>query len=206
MRFEKLNENKIRITLTNQDLISKNIDFHSFMANPIESQDLFFDMLDEAEKEIGFTTKNYTIRIEAVQVFSGDFILTITRSLPETKKDCEKKKIHIKRKNPNITNSQAIYCFSSFDDFCYFCNFLYKTNIKVSSIAKNICLYEYKNMYYLVFSNINLSDYNLKKVFSLITEFATYVSNTSLFKSILAENGKLLMKNNAIKTSIEYFG
>ena len=36
MRFEKLNENKIRITLTNKDLEKKNIDFHSFMANPID--------------------------------------------------------------------------------------------------------------------------------------------------------------------------
>ena len=92
MRFEKLNENKIRITLTNQDLIKKNIDFHSFMANPIESQDLFFDMLDTAEKEIGFITRNYQIRIEALQVSNGDFILIITRSLPETKKCLKRKK------------------------------------------------------------------------------------------------------------------
>ncbi len=205
MRFEKLNENKIKITLTNQDLKSKNIDFHSFMANPIESQDLFFDMLNEAEKEIGFSTKNYTIRLEALQVPTGDFILIITRSLPETKKCYEKKKILIKRKKPNITNSQAIYCFSDFDDFCCFCNSLHNTNIQVSNLAKNICLYEYHSMYYLVFTNINLNHSNLKKVFSLITEFGTYVSDTSLFKSILAENGKILMKNNAIKTSIQYF-
>lgn len=205
MRFEKLNENKIKITLTNQDLKNKNIDFHSFMANPIESQDLFFDMLDEAEKEIGFTTKNYTIRLEALQISTGDFILIVTRSLPETKKYYEKKKIHIKRKKPNIENSQAIYCFSDFDDFCCFCNSLHNADIPVSDLAKNICLYEYNNTYYLVFTNINLSHSNLKKVFSLITEFGSYVSDTSLFKSILAENGKVLMRNNAIKTSIQYF-
>ena len=63
MRFEKLNEDKIRITLSHEDLVKKDIDFHDFMSNSIESQDLFFDMLEEAEKEIGFVTKDYLIRI-----------------------------------------------------------------------------------------------------------------------------------------------
>ena len=43
MRFEKINEDKIRITLNHEDLLKKDIDFHSFMANSIESQDLFLD-------------------------------------------------------------------------------------------------------------------------------------------------------------------
>ena len=79
MKFEKLNENKIRITLNNQDLIEKNIDFHSFMSNSKESQNLFLDMLDEAEKKVGFVTKDYKLRIEALAMSDGNFILTITR-------------------------------------------------------------------------------------------------------------------------------
>jgi len=205
MRFEKLNENKIRITLTSQDLIKKNVDFHSFMANPIESQDLFLDMLDEAEKEIGFVTKDYRIRIEALQIAGGDFVLTITRSLPESEKIQEKKKIHIRRKKLTFKESQAIYCFNTFDDFCYFSAFLNNNNININNIAKNISLYEYKNKYYLTFSNINLQYINLKKLFSIITEFATYVSNSELFSRRLSESGKIIMKNNAIKTSIQYF-
>ena len=38
MKFEKLNENKIRLTLNNQDLIEKNINFNSFMSNSTEAQ------------------------------------------------------------------------------------------------------------------------------------------------------------------------
>ena len=57
MKFEKLSENKIKITLTSQDLKDKNIDFHSFMSNPLEKQDLFLDILEEAEEEIGFEFK-----------------------------------------------------------------------------------------------------------------------------------------------------
>lgn len=205
MRFEKLNENKIRITLTNQDLIKKNIDFHSFMANPIESQDLFFDMLDKAEKEIGFVTKDYRIRIEAIQIAGGDFVLTITRSLPENIKYQEKKKIHIRRKKLDFKDTGATYLFNTFDDFCYFVNFLNNNSISITNIAKNICLYEYKKQYYLNFSGVNLNYPDLKKLFSSITEFATYINNTDLFKRKLIENGKVIMKNNAIKTAITYF-
>ena len=102
MRFEKLNEDKIRITLSVEDLEKKDIDFHSFMSNSIESQDLFFDMLEEAEKEIGFSTKDYLIRIDALAMAGGDFVLTVTRSLPKKlegniSKNPIRKKIHMKK-------------------------------------------------------------------------------------------------------------
>ena len=74
MKFEKLNENKIRIIVSTQDLIEKHIDFHSFMSNSLESQDIFLEILDKAEKEIGFVTKNYKVRIEAFAMNNEDFI------------------------------------------------------------------------------------------------------------------------------------
>lgn len=57
MKIEKLTENKIRIILDMQDLQEKNIDLHSFMSDSLESQDLFYDMLDRAEKEVRFSNK-----------------------------------------------------------------------------------------------------------------------------------------------------
>lgn len=68
MRIEKLTENKIRIVLDLEDLKEKNIDLHSFMSSSLESQDLFYDMLDKAEKEIGFKTKDYKLMIEAIAI------------------------------------------------------------------------------------------------------------------------------------------
>lgn len=79
MKFEKLNEDKLRIILTQKDLLEKHLNSHTFMANTIESQDLFLFALDKAEKEIGFSTKNCKIKIEAFAINSGEFILTITK-------------------------------------------------------------------------------------------------------------------------------
>ena len=66
MQIEKLSENKIRILLNMDDLKEKNIDFHSFMSNSIESQDLFYEILDKAEKEVGFKTEDCKLIIEAL--------------------------------------------------------------------------------------------------------------------------------------------
>ncbi len=66
MKIEKLNEDKIRITLNIEDLNERDIDYHSFMSNSIESQSIFLDMLDTAEKEVGFNTQDCKIKIEAL--------------------------------------------------------------------------------------------------------------------------------------------
>lgn len=66
MKIEKLNENKIRVTLNIEDLAERNIDYHSFMSNSIQSQSIFIDMLSKAEKEVGFNTEDCRIMIEAL--------------------------------------------------------------------------------------------------------------------------------------------
>ena len=148
MKFEKLNENKIRITLNNQDLAEKHIDFQSFMSNSQESQNLFLDMLDEAEKKVGFITKDYKIRIEALAMSDGNFILTITRfgkNIDSDFKTSKMKKVKIKRKNLDMKSKQIIYTFNSFDDFCNFSNFISKID-NFSNLAKSmvLCYYVYR--------------------------------------------------------------
>ncbi len=206
MRFEKLNENKIRITLSNEDLIQKDIDFHTFMSNSIESQDLFFDMLEEAEKEIGFVTKDYLIRIEALAMAGGNFVLTVTRSLPNTSvKNNKKKKVHIKRKSLNNDATKVLYCFSDFEAYCSFLEFFNNNNFSSSNLANSITLYEYNNLYYLLLNGINLSYPDLRKVLLSVTEFGTFVSSSEVVCAKLLECGKLIAKHNALKTTLKYF-
>lgn len=208
MKFEKLNENKIRITLSNQDLIEKHIDFNSFMSNSIETQDLFLDMLEEAEQQVGFVTKNHKIKIEALAMADGDFILTITRfgkrEESEIQLSNKNKKIKAKRKSTTLTSENLVYSFNSFDDFCLFSSFV--ANIKnFSTIAKSTLLYSYNSKYYLVFSKLNLNHFYIKKFYTLITEFGTYVHNSDLFSYKLYERGTLILKNNAIKLCLKHF-
>ena len=155
MKIEKLNEDKIRITLNMEDLESEHIDFHTFMSNPIESQDIFLDMLEKAEKEVGFITDDYRLMIEALALSDGNFILTVTRVEVENNEriSYKKKKVSIKRKHATIRTNIAIYRFETFDEFCEFCNFAKNSILhNLNSFASSISLYSYNEKYYLVFS------------------------------------------------------
>lgn len=204
MKIEKLTEDKIRVTLNLEDLKSKNIDFHSFMANSQETQNLFLEMLEEVEKEIGFVTKNYKLSIEAVAMKDGNFILTITRLLDSNLSF--PRKVHIKRKSINTNYSVIIYQFDTFDDFCLLCDFV-KANEhfnKMISLLGNISLHYY-NHYYLVLNNVHLDSQILKNMCSVFSEFGKYVHNSNIFEKKLKEYGDVVISENAIDTIIDRF-
>lgn len=208
MKIEKLSDDKIRITLNLQDLEAQNIDFQTFMSNPIESQDIFLDMLDKAEEEVGFVTDDYRLMIEALAMSNGNFVLTVTR-IQTDKKDkttYKKKKVNIKRHSATIHSDKAVYCFDRFDDFCEFCAFLDNSILRfLNDFSKSISLYLYHEKYYLVFSKINVNSNLLKMFCSSITEFAHFVEHSELFEHKLCEYGTLLMQDNAIDTCLKHF-
>ena len=208
MKIEKLNENKIRITLNIEDLNERNITMQSFMSNSIESQDIFFDMLDKADEEVGFNTDDCRIMIEALALKDGVFVLTITKFEHEGEKcNLKRNNVHIRRKSPAINFEKTIYSFESFDTFCEFCTFLRNTldEKHILDFAKESDLYEYNSNYYLVISKINVNSKSLKYICSSITEFAHFVDSSELFESKIKEYGRLIAEKDAILTCMEYF-
>ena len=206
MRIEKLTENKIRFILNMDDLEEKNIDFHSFMSNSIESQDLFLDMLDQAETEVGFKTENYKLMIEALATSDGNFILTVTRISDENShKKNSKKDVKIKRKNIVPNKLLSIYKFSSFDDFCEFCTYIADVLPLSYKKIRNSSLYSYNSSYYLILSNMRITVADFKLFCNAITEFGTFVNTPSLFERKIKEYGKLIINEHAISTGLKYF-
>lgn len=204
MRFEKITENKIRITFNLDDLSEKDIDFHSFMANSDETQALFLDMLDKAEKEIGFVTKDYKLMIEALATSDGNFVLTVTRSLPEAIKHAPKK-LKGKKKNINIFNQSAIYCFNDFDDLCNACNCLDNDFIKTINKSLSVSsLYLYNSKYYLLLKLCN-DDNSIKNLYCRLSEFGLYQKYSKIFENRLLEYGDIIIKNRAFSKVKKYF-
>ena len=202
MRFEKLSNDKIRIILDLQDLEDNDIDYQSFMSNSSDSQKLFMEILDEAEEQIGFITKDYKLMIEALATIDGDFIITVTRSLPDfdIASVYKKRTIKAKRKSNKLTTDTIIYEFNNFDDIFDFVLLLKNLNISgLNAFTKDFALYTYKNNYYLVMDNIDKNFDAIKTFLCALTEFGKSINNSNLFKSILNEYGTLLVKNNFYK-------
>lgn len=210
MKIEKLTENKIRVVINSEDLDKTNIDLHSLMTKNIERHVLLSEILEKAESEYGFDTDGCKLLIEAFSSHEDFLVFTITKysitEISNAYSSTSKKKVLVKRKSIDLCNKLSVYSFENFDGFCNFCNYINNMHeFDTKKLSKNISLYLYNNTYYLLLKNINTKNENLKKFYSLISEFAKLVSSSESFSSKLLEYGKPIMKKDAINTGIKYF-
>ena len=63
----------------------------------------------------------------------------------------------------------------------------------------------FNNNYYLVLDNLNLENSNLSFFYSSLLEFSVIEKYSRNFIFKLKEHGKVILKNNAITTCIQYF-
>ena len=208
MKIEKLTENKIRIILKKEDFKDKTIDINQLFLTTPESQQLFLELLNRAEKEVDFDTTGHKLLIEASSENEDIFIFTITKYIEtDINVKSEHKKILTIKKTSNIFNaSSLIYKFNEFEDFCEFCDFANSNdNINIKKLYKNSILYLYNNTYFLVIDGINLTNHSLLALHSNLLEFSSLTKYTKNFKFKLKEHGKVIIKNNAINTGMKYF-
>lgn len=197
MKIEKLNEDKLKITLSIDDLEERNITLHSFMYNSPESQDLFWELLQEAEKKCGFNVDDSMIYVEASTSGSGNFTLLVTKTNEKAPieriskpKKMTKENFRLKRKSVPLKHELAIYSFNTFDDICAFCNVC-----DVSVLHENL-LYKMNEEYYLKTDFIP---------FNTILDYATLSKTPDLLEAKLNEYGKVIIPDNALQTIATYF-
>ncbi len=208
MKIEKLTENKIRIILHQEDFIDKSTNIHNLLLQIPDSSSLLLEILNKAQKEVGFDTDGYKLLIETSYTGDDTCVFTITKynSINSNSfSKASKKYLTIKRKNTHLQNTN-IYSFNTFEDFCNFCNSINRTKLlSLKGLFKNCILYSYLDTYYLFIDNLNNSSTELKIFTNIITEFSTKVNYSKNFEAKLKEYGNLIIKNNAIKTGIKYF-
>ena len=163
MKIKKINDDKLKILLSSNDLNEKNIEIDSFLANPIESQDLFFEILDLAEEKFDFEIENNKAIIEAISLDNNNlFILTITK---------------LKNDTCTYNNYEKAYYFETTNDLLNFYSVIETNNMNL--IKNNI--YYYKNNYYILLDN------KIKNLENTLLEFASPVKNFCALKDILIE-------------------
>ena len=201
MKFEKLSEYKLRVTVSNDELLeSSNGDLDNFMSNPSKARKSFLEILDKAEDEVGFHIDNSRIRIDAKSMYNGDFIFTITKLIPKGSKKVKPVKVPIQKDNT------LVYSFVDIEHFFNFCNFLKKQKInRLREFCKTIELYKYNGKYVLICLNINQNYRYLGMLYSGITEFGNFLTSQESVATLIKERGTLVIGHNAIYTSQKNF-
>lgn len=79
MRIEKVSENQIRCTLTQQDLSNRHLKLSELAYGTEKAKMLFHDMMQQASYELGFEAEDIPLMIEAIPVSPESIILIITK-------------------------------------------------------------------------------------------------------------------------------
>jgi len=208
MKIERINENKIKVTITVNDLEERNIDLSSLNYNSPAAQELIWDMMEQAEIQFGFTASDSQLFVEADPDSDEGFIVTITK-LDEDgdfesiqkyiKNKFKQTDLKVKKKNRKICSTISIYSFNSFDDLCA----LSKKIVDLYSGDSSV--YKCRDTYYLVITRNNLTTINQKTFENLLSEYGKKVANTNFYEGYLNEYGTKIIENEALETINKYF-
>lgn len=207
MEIEKLSENVIKVTITPSDLEERDIDLDSLTYNSPEAKELFFDMIEQAEMELGFSVSESQVVIEPSTEEYDGFVITITRLDDKNDFDSLQKLIRSKTAKPKVkaphsgkvSRSALIYYTESFDDMCLLCE-------KLSSVYKGKnSLYSKSGKYYLVLGNEKFSSINVVALMGILEEYALKASVSVCYEGYLNEYGTLIIKDNAVYTIFRHF-
>ena len=185
MKFEKLNDIKIKIVLTQKDIETNNI----LMENI--SQDLLESLIEKAQKEIGFEPGDAKLLVEAIMSSDEEYIFTITKLC----NDCA-------CSNRNL--SSFIFKFNCFDDYIYLCTFLKNLgNLNLKAFSKNFSLILYNGTYFLQAIDVKAFSLALDYARSVFSEFGKDVSNSANIDGFLNEYGEIIFSKDAISKSMK---
>jgi len=208
MKIEKINENMIKVTISTNDLEERNIDLNALNYNSPAAQELFWDMMEQAEEQFGFNLSDSQLIIEPLPDSNEGFIITITR-LDEDgdfesiqkyiKSKLKKSDLKVKKKSRKICSTILIYSFNGIDDVC-------TLSKRVADIySGESTLYKYRDTYYLVMARNSLTAAGSKAFEASLNEYGRKVANISFFEGYLNEYGEKIIENNAFEVLRKYF-
>lgn len=202
MKFEKINENKLKIILSNNEL-PDNKSLNDIMSSTSNAQNSMLSILEQADKSVGFDTTDYKIRIDARTLNSKECMFFITRlNKLKTEKIHAKPYKTVKSRKLNC----SIYKFDSFDDICNFFNYVSGLNIQnIEEYAEECKIFKYQDFYYLAFNKINHNYSNVAIFNSTIVEFSKFYASKRVFISALEEKGEKILDKDTIKTCKKYY-
>ena len=79
MKIEKVSENQIKCILSREDLASRHLRISELAYGSDKARELFQDMMQQAQYELGFEAENLPLMIEAIPVSGDCLVLVVTK-------------------------------------------------------------------------------------------------------------------------------
>jgi adapter protein MecA 1/2 len=208
MKIERINDNEIKVTISINDLVERNIDLSSINYNSPQTQELFWEMMEQAEIEFGFSSSDSQLVIEAIPDSDEGFVVTISKIDEEgdfesiqkyIKNKFKKNDLRVKKKNRKIYSTIMIYSFKDFEDLC-------ALSKKISSMySGESSLFKLVDTYYLILTRSSFTISNSKMFDVFLSEYGGKIINIGFYEGYLNEYGTKIIEFNAIEILNNYF-
>ncbi len=191
MKVEKVDNNKVKITLSFEELEMRNITISDIEKNTSAAKNLFTDLIEETNLDEDFEFENSQLFIEASSDNTNTFILTITKieNLPDINK-------YSTRHSPKLYRIESqLFEFSSLDIILDFCKVAKEENL---FFGKN-SLYKYDDKYFVLFSDSAIKNRKFIKTYVMLSEYCSRYFSYDLFYTTIKEKGLVIIANRAMQ-------
>ncbi|MFY9376774.1 MAG: adaptor protein MecA, partial [Peptococcia bacterium] len=172
MRIKKINDDKVQIIITSQDLEDR--DFKKWEIIPIgpKAQELFQDLLDMAYQECGFEIdEDSQLLVEAYPLTIDSFVVVMTK----VRANYLSEHIHLSQPfsqevdedEPVERGANQVWAFDDLETCCQACSCL------IPEYLEKSVLYKYDDVYYL---SVRIMLLALEEINALLGEYGNYVA------------------------------
>lgn len=188
--LEKIDEARLIIGLTGDDMELLNLTFNQLDWKDEYSREVIWGLLSRARKEIGFSVDDRQLMIEAIPQTDGCFVLVTLLSRSNRSRRVFKIK---ESKKPYV------FSFKSSENLIRAIERLYS---KETRFIRSTVL-EYNERYYIV---IYVQGSVSTRIQSIMSEYGELIGKDKIVAAQIGEQGRTLAKNNAIEKIGKHFG
>lgn len=194
MKIEKVNDNKVKIILSFEELEMRNITINDIEKNNTAAKNLFTSLIEENNLDEDFGCEDVQLFIEASSDNTNTFILTITKTdyLPDISD-------YSKSENKMLYRIDSrLFEFNSLDTILDFCKIAKEENL---FFGKN-SLYKYDDKYFILFSDTAIKNKKFIKTYVMISEYTSRYFSYDIYYKAITEKGKIIVANRALQKLI----
>lgn len=200
MKIERINQDKIRIFLTFDDLSERGIKREDLWREMYKLHELFAEMMDQAYTEIGFDAAG-PLAVEVFTMPAQGMVVIVTRTHWNSSSDHvvgidEVELTDVFEMKVTLEESDTIvFTFNDFEDFigaAHTANYL----------GVSGAIYQYDGQWIFHAESTNIDSQRLQ---ALIAIMAEYGEATSVTVAVLEEYGKCIIAEDAIAVTCTHF-
>lgn len=214
MKIERISENQLKLTLTKDDLMERNIKLEDLIAPSDKTQKLFRDIMEQALDEEDFISENTPLMVEAMPSGADGIMLIITKVTSKDRKNpsallqqaqelrrWKKKPLDAQEHTTEEHSDLLIYSFPQLDD-------VIDVSLRLEgSFTGNSAVYKNEGKYFLVLQgDTYTAEESSEELELLLKEYGQKHISTPLAKYYLLEHGETIIGEQAVKALAKTFG